>query len=320
MFHRFRSRRSGGRRRYAVAVMAVVGLIVGSSALYAQSGSRQPGRTQDSTMRPPAASQAAMDGFCPVCIIEMKRWVRGNAAVSASYDGKMYYFPGQEQKEMFLADPAKYVPALGGDCTVCYVNMKKRVPGSVFHAALSGKRLFLFPNKELQQEFLTNSRKYADVDLALGGNCSVCRVEMGEDVPGKPEIAVVHKGFRYLFPSDEQRKMFLANPAKYEGRPPTSDQSSNVPAPPHERLVNFRGKSGCAGCDHGVAPIGAPDELGLAVSTANGDVYVVEDAHTHYPNIYERRFEGLALDVTGRVIKRQGKIVWVQPAEVNVLN
>lgn len=318
--YRFWNSRREGRMRCTVVAMAVAGLIVGSSTLYAQSGSRQPSRVQGSTMRPLAASQAAMDGYCPVCIIEMKKWVKGNAAISASYDGKTYYFPGQEQKAMFLADPAKYVPALGGDCTVCYVKMKKRVPGSVHHAALSGQRLFLFPNKELQQEFLTNSRKYADADLALGGNCSVCRVEMGKDVPGKPEIAVMHKGLRYLFPSDEQRKMFLANPAKYEVRPQATGQSSNVPAPPHEQLVNFRGKSGCAGCDHGVAPIGAPDELGLAVSTADGDVYVVEDAHTHYPNIYERRFDALALEVTGRVIKRQGKIAWVQPADVNVLN
>ena len=98
----------------------------------------------------------------------MKKWVRGNPNHKAEYDGKTYYFPGEKQKEVFLADPAKYVPALGGDCTVCYVKLGKRVPGNVHHAAFHGKRLFLFPGDAQQQEFLANAEKYANVDLALG--------------------------------------------------------------------------------------------------------------------------------------------------------
>lgn len=43
----------------------------------------------------------------------------------------------------------------------------------------------------------------------------MCRVELRQDVPGKPEFAAYRKGLRFLFPSDEQRQMFLANPSKY---------------------------------------------------------------------------------------------------------
>ena len=64
------------------------------------------------------------------------------------------------------------------------------------------------------------------------------------------------------------------------------------------------GKSGCAGCDHGVSPIGAPDELGLAVNAADGKVYVVENAHKLFPKVYEERFAGLPLEVSGKVLKR----------------
>jgi YHS domain-containing protein len=145
----------------------------------------------------------------------MKKWVKGNPAIQAKYDGKRYYFPSNEQKETFLADPAKYVPALGGDCTVCAVNMGESIPGSIRHAALSHKRLYLFPSHEQQQEFLANPAKYVDVDLAYGGKCVVCSIEMNKGVAGKPEIAAYHQGLRYLFPSAEQRDMFLANPAKY---------------------------------------------------------------------------------------------------------
>ena len=43
----------------------------------------------------------AMEGYCPVCIKDMKKWVKGNAAINALYQGHTYYFPGDEQKKMF---------------------------------------------------------------------------------------------------------------------------------------------------------------------------------------------------------------------------
>ncbi|QDS86146.1 YHS domain protein [Rosistilla ulvae] len=197
----------------------------------AQSGTRAPrptppaasGGSQSRAAQPPAGgsqsrmaqAKIAMDGYCPVCVIDMKKWVRGTTQFQANYDGKTYLFPGEEQKQVFLADPAKYVPALGGDCTVCSVNMSQRMPGTVQHSALYGGRLFLFPGEEQKAAFRADPKKYANIDLAMNGLCSVCRVEMQQDVPGKPEIATVHQGLRYLFPSDDQRKMFLANPAKY---------------------------------------------------------------------------------------------------------
>jgi YHS domain-containing protein len=64
--------------------------------------------------------------------------------------------------------------------------------------------------------FLKNPDKYADIDLAAQGKCTVCQVEMNQTVPGKPEFTVVHKGRRYQFPGQEQLNMFVANPAKYE--------------------------------------------------------------------------------------------------------
>ncbi|MBI2477542.1 MAG: hypothetical protein HYV60_02490 [Planctomycetia bacterium] len=215
--------------------LALVGSVANAqSGTRVQSNTRSQGgsgtvtrTTQGSSSRPAATNGSiALDGYCPVCIVDMKKWVKGNPAIQATYDGKSYYFPSNEQKETFLADPAKYVPALGGDCTVCAVNMGETIPGSIRHAALSHKRLYLFPSQEQQQEFMANAVKYVDVDLAYGGKCVVCRVEMNKDVAGKPEIAAYHQGLRYLFPSEEQRNMFLANPAKYA----TPSAANNTPA------------------------------------------------------------------------------------------
>lgn len=260
----------------------------------------------------------ALEGYCPVCIIQMKKWVRGSSEHQVAYDGKTYYFPGEKPKQMFLADPAKYVPALGGDCTVCFAKMGKRVPGNIRHATIHRNRLFLFPGDAQKEEFLSNPKAYADVDLALDGKCAVCLTEMKKEVPGKPEVTAIHQGLRYQFPADKQRKMFLAKPAKYAVKPTGGKQTSNSKAATN--LVTVTGRSGCAGCDHGVVPIGAKDTLGLAVNTPDGKVYVVEDAHKLYPDVYQKRFGGLQLQVTGKVLKRNGKIAWIQPSRLKVLN
>ena len=72
-----------------------------------------------------------LGGYCPVCILDANKWVKGSPEHQATYDGVTYYLPEEAIKQKFLANPAKYVPALGGDCIVCYVKLGKRVPGSV---------------------------------------------------------------------------------------------------------------------------------------------------------------------------------------------
>jgi len=217
-----------------LALAVLLGLAASTQHTFAQSGTRaaqpqrratqtaQPGsqsKTQPGSQTKAAANAVALQGYCPVCVIEMKKWVAGNPQHQVTFDGKTYLFPGEEQKQMFVANPAKYVPAFHGDCTVCAVNMGQRVPGTVQFPTLYQNRLFLFPSEKQKQEFRSNPEKYAQLDLALGGKCTVCRVEMQQDVQGKPEFATVYQGQRYLFPGEKQRNMFMANPQKYAVRP-----------------------------------------------------------------------------------------------------
>ncbi len=48
------------------------------------------------------------------------------------------------------------------------------------------------------------------------------------------------------------------------------------------------------------------DTLGLAVNTNDGEVYVIEDAHELYPKVYEKRYDGLSIQISGKVLKRKG--------------
>lgn len=226
-----------------VALAAIGLLVVGSVPALAQSGSRNDPPTGSSERAAPsegsgqrAQQQAtvAMEGYCPVSILEMRKWVKGDPAYQAAYDGRTYLFADAQGKKMFEANPAKYVPALGGDCVVALVKMGKRVPGNVRHAAFHDGRLFLFSNAEAKKMFVAEPTTYANADLALGGHCPVCAAG-GQKTPGKPEIAAFHEGFRYLFPSAQIRDMFLANPEKYvsaagSGTKPGGGSSTKEPA------------------------------------------------------------------------------------------
>jgi YHS domain-containing protein len=299
-----------------VSVLAT--LLVATPASFGQSGTRQPAAAQ-------GKETLALRGYCPVCVVNMKKWVPGKPEYSVRYDGHVYRFPGAEQMEMFKADPAKYTPVLHGDCVVCLANMGQRVPGKLDFAQIHQGRVYLFPSEEQRQMFKADPAKYADADLALGGACAVCRVEMQQEVPGKPEFAVHHNGLRYLFPGEEQRKMFLANPAKYavkptEGSGPAAGSQSSTIRPEGDiRTVSVSGRTSCAGCEHGVKPLGDPDVLGLAVVTDAGTLYVVEGAHELYPNLYEGRFDSRVVSLSGDVIREEGKVVWVRPTSLTLV-
>ena len=62
------------------------------------------------------AAEPALGGNCPVCLVETGKAVPGSDKHTATFDRQVYYFPSAKEKEMFLANPVKYAPVLGGDC------------------------------------------------------------------------------------------------------------------------------------------------------------------------------------------------------------
>jgi len=101
----------------AMAIIASLSLVSSASA---QSGTRatpQSGKAAGSGTSSQQGS-VGLQGYCPVCIVEMKKWMKGSPQFSTRHDGKTYLFPGEEQRQMFLKNPQKYTPVLGGDCVV----------------------------------------------------------------------------------------------------------------------------------------------------------------------------------------------------------
>jgi YHS domain-containing protein len=93
--------------------------------------------------------------------------------------------------------------------------MNQDVEGEAKYHMTHNGRLYLFPSQKQLDMFKDNPERYSGADLAMNGYCSVCKVEMGKDVKGNPDLAVDYHGKRYLFPGQKQVDMFLANPTKY---------------------------------------------------------------------------------------------------------
>jgi len=111
-----------------------------------------------------------------------------------------------------LAVAAEPEPALGGYCPVCLVKMNEVVKGDPSFSSTYDGRTYLFPGAEQKRMFDANPTAFVP---ALGGACTVCKVEKGKRVPGKAEFHLTHNGRLFLFPSQKQLGMFQANPDRY---------------------------------------------------------------------------------------------------------
>jgi len=59
-----------------------------------------------------------LHGYDPVAYFTQEAAVKGDAAITAEHDGVTYQFSSAENRDMFQAEPAKYVPAYGGYCAM----------------------------------------------------------------------------------------------------------------------------------------------------------------------------------------------------------
>jgi YHS domain-containing protein len=157
-----------------------------------------------------------MAGYCPVTLQRDGAWVRGRYEYRKEIDGKVFLTAGAKERDALVADMARYMPALGGDCVVSYIARRERVRGSVYHAYQYQGRLYLFADAERKAAFFANPAQYVAADYAADGKCVVTKIEEHRDAPGLPEFAAWHAGKLYLFAGEEQKQRFLKNPERYE--------------------------------------------------------------------------------------------------------
>lgn len=124
---------------------AVVMALLANPALNAQN-------KKDAETIQPAKSSLALEGYCPVAYGAMKKAVKGDPKVTATYKSQTYAFLSNDAKNMFLKNPAKFLPKYDGYCATA-VTMGQKVKSDPTLFAIHEEALYLFSNTMAKDAF-----------------------------------------------------------------------------------------------------------------------------------------------------------------------
>ena len=130
------------------------------------------GRSQASQPNLVPASQAppvALDGFCPVTLVEVvaqdptdrRAWKKGDPRYGAIHEGRTYLFASAEQQQKFLARPEAYAPVLGGYDPVQLVDHGVWVEGKRAYGLITpDQKIYLFADENSLARFHQFPERY----------------------------------------------------------------------------------------------------------------------------------------------------------------
>jgi len=103
---------------------------------------------------------AAMEGYCPVALGKNEQWVLGDARFAVTHQGRTYWTSGAVERECFLADPDRYVPACAGLDPVLLTDEGRKAPGAVDYCVTYEGKLYMFSSPATLARFRQDLRRY----------------------------------------------------------------------------------------------------------------------------------------------------------------
>jgi protein disulfide-isomerase len=125
-----------------------------------------PNAPPNNGVQPPSGiPPLALDGCCPVTLVEKQQWVRGDKRWGALHQGRTYLFTGPEEQRRFLANFDRYAPVISGNDIVLAAEEQKAVPGFREHGVFYANHIFLFSSEATLQKFSSNPDYFANQAL-----------------------------------------------------------------------------------------------------------------------------------------------------------
>ncbi|OYQ43040.1 YHS domain protein [Flavobacterium cyanobacteriorum] len=91
-------------------------------------------------------NKVAIQGYDPVTYFTLKKAMKGKKNISTMYEGVVYYFASESNKNLFLKNPQGYEPQYGGWCAYAMGSSGEKVEiDPETYKILDGK-LYLFYN------------------------------------------------------------------------------------------------------------------------------------------------------------------------------
>lgn len=94
-------------------------------------------------------------GYDVVAYFTKKKPVRGDASITHTYDGAIWRFSSVENRDAFVADPAKYAPQYGGYCAWA-VSKGYTAKGDPLAWSVHEGKLYLNYNKQVRSTWAKN--------------------------------------------------------------------------------------------------------------------------------------------------------------------
>ena len=114
--------------------------------------------------------KVAIQGYDPVAYFVQKKAVKGKSTLASTYDGVVYYFSSQANKDLFLKNPSSYEPQYGGWCAFAMGDYGEKVEINPETFKIIDGKLYLFYNAYFNNTLKswnkdeTNLKKKADAN------------------------------------------------------------------------------------------------------------------------------------------------------------
>ena len=91
-------------------------------------------------------NKIAIQGYDPVAYFTNGKAIKGKKEISASYQGVIYKFSSNQNKEVFLKKPSEYEPQYGGWCAYAMGNSGDKIEIDPETFKIINGKLYLFYN------------------------------------------------------------------------------------------------------------------------------------------------------------------------------
>ena len=114
--------------------------------------------------------KVAIQGYDPVAYFVQKKAVKGKSTLASTYDGVVYHFSSQANKDLFLKNPSSYEPQYGGWCAFAMGDYGEKVEINPETFKIIDGKLYLFYNAFFNNTLKswnkdeTNLKKKADTN------------------------------------------------------------------------------------------------------------------------------------------------------------
>ena len=115
-------------------------------------------------------NKVALQGYDPVSYFKQNKAIKGKKEFSSTYDGVIYNFASQADKDLFIKSPASYEPEYGGWCAYAMGNAGEKVEIDPATFKIVDNKLYLFYNAYFNNTLKswnkdqTNLNKKADLN------------------------------------------------------------------------------------------------------------------------------------------------------------